>query len=74
MSCGVSGRLGSDLALLWLWCRLAPAALIRSLAWKLPYAMDVALKDQSNNNNNYQETLSVKDGDKVVTSVGKNLI
>ena len=30
-----------------LWCRLAAAALIRPLAWKLPpYAMDVALKGQ----------------------------
>ena len=27
-----------DLALLWLWCRLAAAAPIPPLAWKLPYA------------------------------------
>ena len=27
-----------DLALLWLWCRLASAALIRPLAQELPYA------------------------------------
>ena len=26
-------------ALLWLWCRLAAAALIRPVAWELPYAM-----------------------------------
>ena len=38
MNCGV------DLALLWLWCRLAAAPLIRPLAWELPYAMGVALK------------------------------
>ena len=36
------GRFG----LLWLWCRLAAAALIWPLAWKLPYAMHVALKRQ----------------------------
>ena len=37
MSCGVDHRCGSDLALLlWLWCRLAAAALIQPLAWKLP--------------------------------------
>jgi len=31
-----------DPALLWLWCRLAAATLIRSLAWELPYAAGVA--------------------------------
>ena len=44
MSYGVGGRLGSDLAFLWLWCRPAATALILPLAWELPYAMDVALK------------------------------
>ena len=29
--------------LLWLWCRLAAAALIRPLAWELPYAASAAL-------------------------------
>ena len=33
-----------DPVLLWLWRRLAAAALIPSLAWELPYAADVALK------------------------------
>ena len=28
VSCGVGCRLGSDLVLLWLWCRLAAVALI----------------------------------------------
>ena len=32
--------------LLWLWYRLAEAALIRPLAWKLPYASPAALKKQ----------------------------
>ena len=31
-NCGVGHRQGSDLVLLWLWCRLAAAALIRPLA------------------------------------------
>ena len=44
MSCGVSRRCGSDLALLWLWWRLAPIAPIRSLAWELPYATGAALE------------------------------
>ena len=44
MSCGVGRRFGSDLALLWLWCRPVAAALIHSLAWKLPYATGAALK------------------------------
>ena len=33
-----------DLVLLWLWCRLSAAALIRPLTWKFPYAADAALK------------------------------
>ena len=33
-----------DLALLWLWCRLAAASLLWPPAWELPYAADVALK------------------------------
>ena len=31
---------------LWLWCRPAAVALIRPLAWELPYAMGVALKSK----------------------------
>ena len=45
-------HLVKDLALLWLWCRLAAAALIESLAWELPYAMGTALKNQTNKNRN----------------------
>ena len=30
--------------MLWLWCRLAAAALIQPLAWELPYATHVAIK------------------------------
>ena len=44
MSCAVGHRLGSDLALLWLCCGLAAAALIAPLAWELPYAAGVAPK------------------------------
>ena len=44
MSCDVGCRLGSDLALLWLWYRLEATALIRPLAWKPPYAMCAALE------------------------------
>ena len=33
-----------DLALLWLWCRLAATGLIRPLAWKLPYASGTTVK------------------------------
>ena len=46
MSCGVGGRCSSDLAWLWLWCRLAVAAPIRPLAWELPYAIGAGLKRQ----------------------------
>ena len=46
MGCGVGRRCGSNLALLWLWCRLAETALVRPLVWEPPYAMGVALKGQ----------------------------
>jgi len=46
MSCGVGGRRSLDLALLWLWHRLAAAALIGHLAWQPPYALGVTLKSQ----------------------------
>ena len=35
--------------LLWLWCRLPAAALIRPLAWELPYATGAALKEKKKN-------------------------
>ena len=37
-------RHGSDLSLLWLWCRQAATAPIRPLAWEPPYAMGAALE------------------------------
>ena len=46
VSCGVGHRCGWDLALLWLWCRLAAEALIQPLAWELPYAASAALKSK----------------------------
>ena len=47
MSCGRGHRHSLDPVLLWLWYRLAAAALIQPLAWKLPYVTDVALKSKS---------------------------
>ena len=44
MSCGVGRRCGLDLTWLWLWRRLASAALIRPLAWEPPYAAGAALE------------------------------
>ena len=43
-SCGVGHTPGLDLTLLWLCRRLAAAALIRPLAWEIPYAVGMALK------------------------------
>ena len=42
MSYGVGCRCGLDPPFLWLWCRPTAAALIRPLAWELPYAESVA--------------------------------
>ena len=44
MSYGVGQRCGLDPVLLWLWP--AAVALIRPLAWELPYAMGTALKSK----------------------------
>ena len=43
---GVGHRLGSDLVLLWLWCRPVAEAPIQLLARELPYAIGVALKSK----------------------------
>ena len=47
MSSGVGHRCGSDVVLLWQWCRSATTGPIRLLAWNAPYAMAVALKRQT---------------------------
>ena len=44
VSYGVGRRCGSDPMLLWLWCRPAAVALIRSLAQEPLYAVGVTLK------------------------------
>ena len=44
MNCGVGGRPGSDLALLWLWYWPMAAALIWPPAWEFPYAVDTAIQ------------------------------
>ena len=46
MSCGVGRRHGSDLALLWLWCRSAAVAPNQPLAWEPPYVTGMTLKRQ----------------------------
>ena len=46
VSCGVGCRCCSDPELLWLWCRPVAVAPIRPLAWELPYASGVALKNK----------------------------
>ena len=44
LSSGVGRRHGSDLAVLWLWCRSAAVAPIPPLVWELTYATGAALK------------------------------
>ena len=43
MSCGVGWRVNSDMALLWLWYRLAATTPIPPLGWELPYASGTAM-------------------------------
>ena len=56
MSCGGGHKHGSDLALLWLSCRLAAISLIRPLAWEPPYATGLALKRQKTKNKKQNKT------------------
>ena len=46
VSCGVGCRCSLDLVAVCLWHRLAATALIRTLAWEIPYASGVALKSK----------------------------
>ena len=54
MSCGVGCRRSFELVLLWLWHRLAAVAPIQPVAWELPYATDVALKNKKQTNKKKQ--------------------
>ena len=54
--CGVSRRHSLDLMLLWLWCRLAAAALIRPLAWETPCATGMALKKKKKKSQTNKKT------------------
>ena len=56
MSCGVGRRHSLDLALLWLWHRMAATAPIRPLAWERPYAAGAALKIQKQTNKQKKKT------------------
>ena len=44
--CSIGPRRVLEPRLLWLWCKLAPAALIQTLAWELPYAAGLALRNK----------------------------
>ena len=46
VSCSIGHKCGSDPSLLWQWYMLAAGAPIWLLAWELPYASGVALKNQ----------------------------
>ena len=50
MSCDVGCRRSLDLTLLWLWCKLVAAALIRPLAWESPCAVGGALENGKKKN------------------------
>ena len=58
MNRGVGHRRGSDLVLLWLCCRPAATALIRPLAWELPYAMGSTVKRQNKTKHFYRYVLA----------------
>ena len=47
----IGRRRGSDMVLLWLWCRPAATAQIWPLAWELPHATGAALKTKKKGKN-----------------------
>ena len=53
VSCGVGRRCGSNLALLWLWCRPAAATPVGPLAWEPPYATGAALEKAKKTKKNF---------------------
>ena len=59
MSYGVGSRCSLDPTLLWLWCRLVAAALIKPLAWGPPYAVGTALNKQTNKQTNKYSELEI---------------
>ena len=59
VNCGVGRRCSLDPVLLKLWCKPATVALIRPLAWELPYATDVALKSKKITKNKMSKQSSI---------------
>ena len=49
-----------DLASLWLWCRPTAVALIRLLAWELPYDVGVTLKRKKEKERKFGERVKIK--------------
>ena len=72
MSCGIGHRRGPDPVLLWLWHRPAAVAPIPPLAWKLPYAMDVALKRYTHKKRHTLEKKRRNLDDKIISPVCLN--
>ena len=68
LSCGVGCRCSLDLVLLWLWHRSAAAALIRHLAWKLPYALGSVLK-KKNKQTKKAVTVNMQNGESTGVNV-----
>ena len=60
MSCGVGRRHGTDLALLWQWCRLAATALTQPLSWEFPNAVGMALKRKKRRQKNLLQKNSLQ--------------
>ena len=69
MNCDVGQRRGLDHTLLWLWHRLAVAALIRLLAWELPYAQGAALKSKNRSSRRGSAEMNLTRNDEVAGSI-----
>ena len=61
-SCSSGSRGSLDPVLLWLWHRPAAAALIQPLAWELPYATAVAIKQQQQQQQQQKNPKNIENG------------
>ena len=62
MSCAAGHRCGSDLALLWLWCKPVAEPWIQPLAWEASYATCAALHTHTHTQERKKEKRSIGGG------------
>ena len=73
-SCSIGRGCVSDLALLWLWHRMAAAAPVQPLAWELPYAVGAVTKKKKLYYHLYNEIVCAMTNDTHLKSFASHCI